>query len=73
MSEWQHIETAPKDGREVLLWLGQPWSKAEKARWYEPWANWICGTIPHDPAREEYYGIGSSLPSHWMPMPEGPK
>jgi hypothetical protein len=69
---WQPIETAPKDGREVLLWLGAPWSKPEKARWYEPWSNWMCGAVPFDPAREEYHGIGAALPTHWMPLPSSP-
>jgi hypothetical protein len=69
---WKPIETAPKDGREVLLFLGAPWLKAEKARWYEPWQNWQCGVIPDDPAREELHGIGSSVPTHWMPMPAAP-
>lgn len=72
---WQPIETAQsvKDGREVLLWLGAPWSKIEKARWYAPWNNWQTGTIPADPAREdELYGIGSAVPTHWRPLPAPP-
>lgn len=69
---WRPIETAPKDGSEVLLYLGTPWSKIEKARWYAPWSNWQCGVIPSDPAREEMYGIGSAVPTHWMPLPVAP-
>lgn len=70
--EWQPIETAPKDGTEVLLYLDAPWSKIEKARWYEPWKNWQVGEIPEDPIRDEYCGIGSSIPTHWMPLPASP-
>lgn len=70
---WQGIETAQKDGTEVLLWLGAPWSKVEKARWYEPWRNWQCGTIPADPIREEMHGIGSAVPTHWRPLPAPPR
>jgi hypothetical protein len=69
---WQPIETAPKDGTEVLLYLGNPWSKTEKARWYAPWSNWQVGAIPSDPVREEYFGIGKSVPTHWMPLPAPP-
>lgn len=71
--EWMPIETAPKDGREVLLWLGSPWSKVEKARWYAPWKNWQAGVIPADPVREDCYGIGSAVPTHWQPLPTPPK
>ncbi len=71
--EWQPIETAPKDGRHMLIYLGAPWSQIEKARWYEPWGNWHVGVIPQDPVREEYHGIGSAIPTHWMPLPEPPK
>ncbi|HVM91364.1 MAG TPA: DUF551 domain-containing protein [Terriglobales bacterium] len=73
MTEWKPISTAPKDGSEVLLYIGAPWSKIEKARWYAPWSNWQCGVIPSDPVREEYFGIGSSVPTHWMPLPSPPE
>lgn len=73
MSEWKTIDTAPKDGSEILIYLGAPWNKPEKARWYEPWGNWQAGVIPSDPAREERFGIGSAIPTHWMPLPEPPK
>ena len=69
---WQPIETAPKDGRHILLWLPEPWGLVEKARWYGPWNNWQVGAIPADPMREEYFGLGSSVPTHWMPLPSPP-
>lgn len=73
MENWESMESAPKDGREILIFLGAPWSKIEKARWYSPWNNWQAGVIPEDPIREEHFGIGSSIPTHWMPLPEAPK
>jgi hypothetical protein len=73
MSEWMPISTAPKDGREILLYLGEPWDKVEKARWYDFWENWIVGVLPQDPVREEWHGIGKSIPTHWMPLPSPPK
>lgn len=69
---WQPIETAPRDGTEVLLFLGAPYNKTEKARWFVPWANWQTGDLPTDPDGEEYHGIGSKCPTHWMPLPEAP-
>lgn len=68
---WQSIDTAPKDGTEVLLFLGQPWSRVAKACWFAPWSNWQEGELP-DVDQDEYCGIGSALPTHWMPLPEAP-
>ena len=70
---WRPIETAPLDGREMLIYLGTPWSRVEKARYYQPWNNWQVGIVPSDPVREEYYGIGVAIPTHWMPLPDPPK
>jgi hypothetical protein len=69
---WLPISTAPKDGMEVLLWLCGPWSRIEKAHWYKPWGNWICGADPSDPNREDRFGIGCLIPTHWMPLPAPP-
>ena len=70
--EWHDIGNAPLDGTEVLLWLGAPWSRVEKARFYRPWGTWVCGVIPSDPAREEIYGIGAAIPTHWQHLPDPP-
>jgi hypothetical protein len=67
---WQPIETAPKDGTEVLLWLQPPYNSIEKARWFDLWGNWQIGEFPED--SDEYCGIGSALPTHWMPIPTPP-
>lgn len=69
---WQPIETAPKDGTEVMLWLRSPFDRVEKARWYEPWHNWTTGDLPHDPEIGDVYGIGCAVPTHWMPLPKPP-
>ena len=73
MMEWQPIETAPKDGGCVLLWLPEPWAEVEKAGWCGPWETWVRGGPPGDPDGEMPYGIGSLIPTHWMPLPEPPK
>ena len=69
---WQPIETAPKDGTRVLLYLAAPWSRVELARWYQPWGNWQTDGDEPDPFRDEYCGIGSQLPTHWQPLPPPP-
>jgi hypothetical protein len=58
---WQPIETAPKDGTEVLVFteLG-----ATASFYSEPWWRDALG------GREL---IGHFAPTHWMPIPERPK
>lgn len=79
MSEWQPIETAPKDGTWVLLYFdgwdrpdvyeGQPtiyagqWSTEN--HWRES-GDWYVDW--HDLTQ---YHIGP--PTHWMPLPDPPK
>ena len=66
MSQWQPIETAPKDGTEVLLWLGQSqYPRSELGRWdvdspYGP--TWRCRAVH----------FSETLMSHWMPLPDPP-
>lgn len=67
MNDWKPIETAPKDGTPVDLWvLGDrtadcTWNKTRK-RWEHWWG--LDG------------GMGRSAvdgePTHWMPLPEPP-
>lgn len=64
MSEWQPIETAPKDGTEIIACQsGTPevglilWD-ADEACWLEPADEWSGPNW---------------LPTHWMPLPPSPK
>lgn len=67
---WRPIETAPKDGTKVQLWLRAPYSRCVTAQWFEPWGNWQDGGFPSD--LDEFSGIGSSVPTHWRPLPAPP-
>lgn len=63
MSEWKPIESAPKDGRHILIVCGRT-----RLGFYHP----------ADKRWREYDGTGYGLsldftPSHWMPLPEPPK
>lgn len=67
MSEWQPIETAPKDGTPILV--ACPYSSGvavENVRW-----------IDRPRARGwRFHNYGPALgvqPTHWMPLPEPPK
>lgn len=79
MSKWQPIETAPHDGRPILLArkMGPPWG------WVRGWGYWaslndkrrrrdLGGWICHgffDPPGE----LGLGAPTHWQPLPDPPK
>lgn len=63
VTEWQPIETAPKDGREILLF-------ARGNRDFIGVGQWAKGNLP------ETYGWFWSFairPTHWMPLPEPPQ
>lgn len=67
MSEWQPIETAPKDGTWVLGWA-PGWTVVTMA-----WCD-----IPLYPVSDKPYwaqgGAQRAVPAtHWMPLPEPPK
>ena len=69
LTEWQPIETAPKDGRRVLL-ARHRWTF--EGSWCEPHegrAGWYpISTVEEWQMREE----GPVAVSHWMPLPEPP-
>ncbi len=66
MADWQPIETAPKDGTDILLaahWRGERWLQGI-GRWRD------------ERYQENTPGWGwtwYASPSHWMPLPNPPK
>jgi len=72
MSEWQPIETAPKDGKDILLTDGKSvttasWCNGEQSWEYnerEPcWVFYRC--------EDDYYSVyfNNDWATHWMPLP----
>lgn len=71
MSQWQPIETAPKDGSDILLYQPEP---------SPPWI--VCGFWSIE---GESFGVSIASdsndlfifslinPTHWMPLPDAPK
>jgi hypothetical protein len=62
MSDWQTIESAPRDGTPILSWDGVRrvviiWSTRDKG-WFLDGAD----------DRPDWTGV-----THWMPLPEPPK
>lgn len=75
-NEWSPIETAPKDGRRIDLWVVFP-SRSYRwpdARWMEAGehnclgpANWCTSAgFPLHGLTEKPFA------THWMPLPEAP-
>lgn len=61
MSEWQPIETAPKDGTAVLTYSGEPDAhEMNVSFWGRQNGRWISAN-PH-----------MSTPTHWMHLPSPP-
>ena len=72
MSEWQPIETAPKDGTTVLLYCQgsflpgpAPFMQAGA------WGFWHSGNPNHQ--RDCWIADEPVDPTHWMPLPEPPE
>lgn len=77
MSDWQLIETAPKDGTRVLLFNGQDVKICR-------WTYWVSGKFNQKTCRLEdfkqwiwneddaYYTSDFREPTHWMPLPNPP-
>jgi hypothetical protein len=65
MSDWQPIETAPKDGTRILVWDSYDdetvvfWSSSVK-----DWRLNVAGSYAEDDCHTF---------THWMPLPEPPK
>ena len=84
MSEWQDIESAPKDGTPVLVWWQDDYHVAryaplwapENKRWLVYDAKWkgdgsirmVSEIEPNDFQAR----AGLKGPTHWMPLPEPP-
>lgn len=71
MSEWQPIETAPKDGTAVLLYSPRM-PGLDIGRWYDE-----RGPSSDDPGHPDgWFGFiftpWGTEPTHWMPLPASP-
>ena len=68
---WQPIETAPKDGRRILVyggtWEGELGGKEPSVIAMGYAGDTVCV------ADTCYYDAWIVAPTHWMPLPEPPK
>ena len=70
MSEWQPIETAPKDGRHILIWDWEGLASIVEIYWAKDsdWEGWVYAEELLAEACPEV-----DDPTHWQPVPEPPK
>ena len=67
--EWMPIETAPKDGSEILCYQKDGWG-VYAAVWNSRLSAWYTGFEPAIIGAGFTYEIS---PTHWMPLPPPPK
>jgi hypothetical protein len=67
VSEWQPIETAPKDGTHVVLLVPGCRSVAVVGHWFD------FGQVVHGVTGFWEASATQIAPTHWMPLPEPPK
>lgn len=73
---WRPIETAPRDGSEILVSFGLRGVHA--VQWCEPSCSdyeiWCVDDGKHGPyALRRYNDEGPTAPTHWMPLPAPPE
>ncbi len=66
---WQPIETAPRDGCFVLVYVAEPFSDSTQQICVSVWDSDLDGWMTDLPAG----GWDFVDPTHWMPLPEPPK
>jgi hypothetical protein len=77
MSEWQPIETAPKDGTVIDVWLGD--ASASDRQFYctgetRRAPGWAWVVDKWRPVLAEGRVLSTFVqPTHWMPLPAPPK
>lgn len=76
--DWRPIETAPRDGTEVDLWVSGPGARrVADCRWARPTlANWgdrygDDGDLPAQWVTRNGFALDrrNGIPTHWMPAP----
>ena len=79
MSNWQPIETAPKDGDVVLLYkpdermVGEYIIVGYWGEWPGVGECWIAVDGKQLGYRSQITGTDQGYPTHWQPLPEPPE
>lgn len=68
---WRPIETAPRDGKHVILYFGPPAAGGfDIGAWRAP--NWANNDTPAWFCCGRLLNYGGLEPTHWMPLPDTP-
>lgn len=78
---WQPIETAPKDGTEILVgrWIVQGYF--HQGKWVDKGKKWTCTSVAWEKntwiliewGTYAEFGELSETPTYWMPLPPPPR
>jgi len=73
MTEWQPIETAPKDGTYIIAWCVHPHAKHSAQPISDGYAQPVIAKwIDHNGGGWMWHGLSCEF-THWMPLPQPPK
>ena len=68
LSEWQPIETAPKDGTDILVMTGETMHVVRWINIHGDFDYWAVDDNKHGP-----FTLRGKAPTNWMPLPDPPK
>ena len=66
--EWQPIETAPKNGTDILVMTGETMHVVRWINIHGDFDYWAVDDNKHGP-----FTLRGKAPTHWLPLPEPPK
>lgn len=72
MSEWQPIETAPKDGTRILAFWPDVYGNSSAVQIETWWGAWGHGRSKETWQNAWEWADGANNPTHWMPLPTPP-
>jgi len=75
VTQWQPIESAPKDGKWIIAFDGEKvmpmvWVNGDE---YQPYSGWCYGVETWGGVLYDGYNEVSRQPTHWQPLPTPPE
>jgi hypothetical protein len=73
VNEWQPIETAPKDGSDILGAWHWSYTDEDTGETESGWCIDKCHWVEDENSTGWRASINAARPTHWMPLPDPPK